>query len=57
MEHKKWQYTIITPLPAIANSNALQDWLNTHGKNGWELVSIKQQYYIFKRAVINEVEQ
>jgi len=57
MEHKKWQYTIITPLPAIENPQALEGFLNLHGKNGWELVSIKQQYYIFKRAVINEVEQ
>ena len=57
MEHKKWQYIIISPLPAIDNAKALEEWLNLHGKNGLELVSIKQQHYIFKRPILSQPEQ
>ena len=56
MEHKKWQYFIISPIPAIDNARALEEWLNTHGKNGLELVGIKRDNYIFKRPLINKPE-
>ena len=65
MEHKKWEYDIRT-LGGSLNIIECETFLNEKGTDGWELVNChevshethdKVLVFIFKRAIINKVEQ
>ncbi len=56
MEHKKWEYISIPPPPHL-NQDKLEIFLNHWGNHGWELVVFEHGWAIFKRAIINKVEQ
>ena len=54
--HWRWEYRVMlwfSPPSSVALSEhfkALQDWLDGIGADGWELVAVKENGYIFKRA-------
>jgi len=57
MEHKKWIYVVIKQPDYLKSWEDVAPWLDLYGQDGWELISIEQEHYIFKRPILSQQEQ
>ena len=48
---QKWEYLVKRHEPGFMNPSDTQDWLNSLGREGWELTDIQGIWVFFKRPL------